>query len=221
MILAIGAAIASSGEPLPKVFVGSVAGKMLLALSWKNSLIFVISSSYMGSYIFYILVVWWPERQRKTRILNQFVSMYEEYRSDSIAVFLSFLGTSYEYDLPNRLLNPSEFKEFFKTQHSADQDRWQVVQDGLDEITIRKLNVFLWIFRGEVNYVLNSIEIKDAESLEKLKNFTTISTKMIETTFDYDEIDRYSGRLWEIFAGWSWSEAYQNDFVLQLVKELR
>jgi hypothetical protein len=126
-----------------------------------NSITFDLSSGFIISVIFYWMVVWIPDQQRRGLIKQNLREQYRLFREDSIGIFLDATGTGYEADLPKQLSDQGQFRKYFKEAATDSQTRWDCVLNrlGCDERLLRELLVEMEILMNEVGYVLNNVNI--------------------------------------------------------------
>ena len=79
-----------------------------------NTIIFNLSVGFLVSMIFYLLVVYLPQRKRKALLRSNFIKQYKFFKEDTIGIFLSASNVSYNSSLPRKLSNQHEFRTYFK-----------------------------------------------------------------------------------------------------------
>ena len=88
LVIAVLAAIAalllfvSSGEPLVPFLRDSQLAPILYALSWPNMIVFNLSVGYLSSMIFWILVVYLPDKSRRILLRETLASRYKDFKHE-------------------------------------------------------------------------------------------------------------------------------------------
>jgi hypothetical protein len=220
-IASIFLALKSSNEPVLEIFRNTRVESLLEKFPSGNSIIFDFSIGFLVSVIFYWMVVWFPDRQRKNVIKRNFEEQYRFFKKDTIAIFLSACGKSYEADLPRKLSEQSEFRKYFKEAVTESQDRWDCVLNGLNEMLLKELLVEQQILMNEVGFILNNVNIDDRNVFSFFKRLSQAVYKLKDSTREYEELKQLSGFLWELFAGWSFIEGYrENDIVEVMISKI-
>lgn len=222
--ISIGSIILSlkaSNEPLLSIFRDMWVDSFFRQFAAGNSIIFSLSTGFLASMILYLLVVWYPSRQRKRLIKQNFGQQYLSFKHDMIGIFLSASQKVYDSELPSKLSDQSEFKKFF-TQPDNDDSRnieWYAVLNGLNQYHLKELLVELEIFMNEVGYVLNTVEINDPNVFSFFKRLSQAVYRLKHSTLEYDDVKHLSGFLWELFAGWSFIDGYREDDIVKVMIE--
>ena len=102
-------ALKASSEPMLPVFRDTWIYSFFQQFSTGNSIIFDLSIGFLVSVFFYILVVWFPARQRKNLIKRNFEEQYLSFKYDMICIFLGVSEKVYDSKLPLKLSEQSEF----------------------------------------------------------------------------------------------------------------
>jgi hypothetical protein len=206
-IASIALVIKTSDELFLDIFRNTLVESLFQRFNIGNSIIYDLSIGFLVSVIFYLLVVWFPDRQRKNLIKRNFEEQYKFFKEDTISILLGVCNKCYESDLPTKLSEQSEFKKYFKEPVSDSQKRWDTVLNGLDERVIKELLVQLEILMNEVAFVLNNVDINNKNVFSFFKRLSQAVYKLKNSTLDDDDdLKRF---LWELFAGWSFIEGYR------------
>ena len=204
----------TSDEPMLAIFKNTWADSLFQQLATGNLIIFNLSIGFLVSVIFYLLVVWFPNRQRRNLIKRNFEEQYKMFKRDTIKIFLSILELGNDFDLPSKLSDVKEFRDYFK-------NRWGGVLNGLDEYHLKDLLVTLEIFRNEVSYVLNNVNISDPEVFALLKRLSQAVYSLKNSSFKDDEIKEFSHFVWQLFGGFSFAEGCKDhDIVKIMIKKI-
>lgn len=214
-------AIKTSGDPALEVLKNTRAEFLFQKLPAGNSIVFDLSVGFLVSVIFYLVVVWFPDRQRKNLIKRNFQEQYRSFKEDTISILLFACQGSYEAGLPQKLTEQSEFRKYFDEAVSESQNRWHAVLNGLTDRLLKDLLVELEIFMKEVAFVLNNVNIDDQNVFSFFKRLSVIVYKLKDTSLEYDDVKQLSRFLWELFAGWSFVDGYrENDIVEVMIKKI-
>jgi hypothetical protein len=183
-------------------------------------IIYDLSIASLVSLAFYGLVVRLPDYQRRRRIRRSFADRYRRFKEDTIGVILAVADGTYDASLPESLVDPEQFKNYFQERVSSSQDRWHRFLNNLDEYHLRRLLTLLEIFRDEIVFVLSSTDIQDRKPFEFLKRLSAAIRSMRDVTVGYDEAKPLESFLWEVLAGWSFITGYQGDVVGKMIKSI-
>jgi len=220
-IVSIILALKTSNEPMPLIFRDTWIDSFFQQFNTGNSIIFNLSIGFLVSVIFYLLVVWFPSKQRKNLMKRNFEEQYLSFKYDMICIFLGASEKVYDSMLPSKLSNQSEFKKFF-TQPDKNDPRnikWYDVLNGFNEYHLKDLLTQLEIFMNEVAYVLNNVEINDPDVFSFFKRLSQTVYRFKNSNFEYEEVKQLSRFLWEIFAGWSFIDGYRKDDIVKVMIE--
>ena len=187
-----------------------VAG--LATNSWV-SVLHTLSVGFVGSFIFYLCVVFIPEQQKKNRVRNK---LQEQYRFTKLRVvdLLLMLSKSQFYPYRDRenLLDRQEFKRFFNNS------RWAAVANGLqrNEYHLREVLYYLRMLNEEIRHAMTVIDIDDEEVTKYLKNCSQGLSRMDMIQNDYEDIKLLCrDLLWPLFTGYSFVDGYSDIDVIQ------
>jgi len=168
-----------------------------------------LSVGFILSAIFYWIVVYLPESNRKKIVHSGLKKQYDSFRSSCIGNFL-ILSDSQSYPHKDALLDQEEFKRYFKNRNEKDEIRWDAVANGLqaNEFYLREIVYELRMLNDEIRFIRSTLNIKDIEVYEFLGRLSREIVRMESTTQNYDDIKSFCRFLWEIFTGWSWVGGY-------------
>lgn len=221
-IFSIFLAFKTSSEPILRIFKNTSIETLFRQFTIGNSLVFSVSMGFLVSMIFYLLVVWIPDRRRKNLIKHNFEEQYKMFKRDMIWAFLSILRiTRYDPDLLSKLSDVKEFRNYFKEPFCDSQCRWDGVLNGLNEYHLKDILVTLEIFRNEVAYVLNNVEINVPEAFAFFKRLSQAVYSLKNSSFKDDEIKEFSHFVWQLFGGFSFAEGCKDhDIVKIMIKKI-
>ena len=175
----------------------------------------------MVSWLFYYLVVRLPDYQRRQRLKRGLELHYRAFRLNCIEIMLAVADRGYTGGQPEALLNPAEFRKYFKQKVTPSKERWHEFMNNLNEFYLVRLQTLMEQLRDELMFVLNNTDIPKDEPLEYLKRLSAAMYSMKSVTIGYDEIKPLAGFLWEVFAGWDWIEGYgKEDIVKKMIDEI-
>jgi len=100
------------------------------------------------------------------------------------------------------------------------QDRWDRFANKLDEDGLRQLLTLFEIFRVEVVFVLDNVDIRDEEPFDFLKRLSAAIQSKRDLTVGYDEVGSLCRFLWEVFAGWSFVTGYRGDVIKEMIDSI-
>lgn len=175
-----------------------------------------LSVGFIVSAIFYWIVVYLPESNRKKIIHAGLKEQYDSSRRSCISNFL-ILSHSQSYPHKDALLDQEEFRRYFKNSNEEGENRWDSVANGLqaNEFYLRETIYELRMLNEEIRFVRSTLNIKDIEVYEFLGRLSRAIVRMESTTQDYDEIKSFCGFLWAIFTGWNWVSGYSKTDIIQ------
>jgi hypothetical protein len=177
-----------------------------------------LSLGFVISALFYFLVVYLPEYNRRKMIHNALKSQYIEFKLSCISTFL-IISDSQEYENREELLNLSEFRRYFKNNNKNGENRWDAVANSLqdNEFYLKEIIYNLRMLNEEIRYTRNVVNLNDPEVFGFLNRLSQSIVRMESTEREYDDIKSFCGFLWPIFTGWSWVEGYRES---DLIKEM-
>ena len=183
-----------------------------------GSVVHSLSIGFVVSSIFYFLVVYIPEYQRRKMINDALKSQYTQFKMSCIDIFL-ILADSQEYKNRAELLNLSEFQRYFKNNNERGENRWYAIANSLqsNEPCLKEIIYHLRILNEEIRYVRNVVNLNDPEVFDFLNRLSQSIVRMESTEREYDDIRSFCGFLWSIFTGWSWVEGYRES---DLIKDM-
>jgi hypothetical protein len=171
---------------------------------------------------FYYLVVRLPDYQRRQRLKRSLQAHYKAFREDCIKTMLLVADGSYSGELPEALLEPDKFRDYFKQLVKPGTDRWHEFSNKLNENHLQELQISMEIFRDELIFILNNTDIQKDAAFEFLKRLSAAIYSMKPVTVDdHDEVKSLGGFLWDVFAGRDWVEGYRKeDIIKKMIDEI-
>jgi hypothetical protein len=222
-IVSAAAVLLSHEDPFVRVAVCNHTGfcpTIAHAKAWYK-VIYDLSIGALVSLAFYFLVVRLPEYWRRQRLKRSLELHYRAFRLNCIEIMLAVADRRYEGGLPETLLDPKEFKKYFKQKVTPDEERWHRFMNNLNEFYLVRLQTLMEQFRDELMFVLNNTDIPKDEPFLFLKQLSSVMYPMKLVTIGYDEIKPLAGFLWDVFAGWDWVTSYRKeDIVKKMIDEI-
>ena len=186
-------------------------------------LINTLSVGFLISTIFYFIVVYLPEWQKRGRIHRSMEKQYQVFKKSCIDTFL-ILSDSQEYQHREMLLDQEEFRRYFKNNNKRYENRWDAVANGIqcNEYYLNEVLYELRVLNDEIKFVRSAIDIHDEKVFQFLNNLSQIIHRMDSTKPEYNDIKSFCRFLWEIFTGWSFIDGYRKtDIVLDMIERVK
>jgi hypothetical protein len=177
------------------------------AKAW-NKVFYDLAVGALVSVLFYFLLVRLPEYQKRQRIKKSLATQYNNFREDCIVNMLMVADGTFEWGFHRELVDQAKFKEYFKQPVGQGQDRWDAFLNKLDDYNLHELLMNLEIFRNEISFALNNVDIDDEKSFVFLKRLSNALFSMRDATLGYEEIKPLSRLLWTVFSGWDVVSGY-------------
>jgi hypothetical protein len=124
------------------------------------------------SLAFYYIVVRLPEYQRRQRLKRSLELHYRAFRLNCIEIMLAVADGGYTGGQAEALLDPEEFKKYFKQKVTPDKERWHEFMNNLNEFYLVRLQTLMEQLRDELMFVLNNTDIPKDEPFEFLKRLS-------------------------------------------------
>jgi hypothetical protein len=191
----------------------------LICMDWSHSeaaesVGYDLGTGSLISLIFYGLVVRLPEHQKRQRLKRSFARHYKMFKEDVIATILMVTDGTFAWGFQEELIDQKKFRDYFKQNVLPGQDRWDSFHNKLDEYNLEVLLTHMEILRGEILFVLGSIDIQDEDVMEFLKRLSDAIVRMRNTKTDYDSVKSLGHFLWEIFAGFDFATGYRKEDII-------
>lgn len=200
-----------SGEPVPVMLRGGSVESILLKLGRANSIGFNLCVGFLTSVFFWLLVAHIPEQNRRALLRDNFQRRYLGFRESTIQIILWCAEGSHDSDLPKQLLNQVAFRSYFDADKKK---RWYAFLNGLqgNEDRMTELLLELEIFSQEVGYLLNHINIQDAEVHAFFKRLNEHIYRLKNAkVYSHDLVKYVAGFLWELNSNWNIITGYQKE----------
>ena len=183
-----------------------------------NSIILSVSTSYIAGVIVWLLVVWLPERRRRSILRTNFRNHYALFREDIAHVLLrAAAGGSFSIDLelPKKLAAPTAFREYFSERGNQN---WYDVLNGLqaNPDVLEDLLLEIDLFASEVASVVAKVEFDDLEPLAFFKRLTHYVQRLKSASvYSHDQVKYFGNFVWEIMALWSFVEGQRKEDIVE------
>lgn len=207
----------ASGEPVLPALRGTALEGPLLALGMQNVIVFNLSIGYLVSLFFWALVVYLPERKRRTILRNNLSSRYQSFKEEVIQSLLWASIGMHDSQMPRELTDHNKFKNFFSQNES---EHWYAALNGIQgsEERMREITLAMQMLADEVAYVLNNLPIHDEAAHALLKNLNESVYRLQHSSADlYDQVKHVGNFLWAILARWSFIDGQRQEDILQNV----
>ena len=159
---------------------------------------------YLVSYVFFLLVVAVPEHARRLRTKRWLELSYRSFKLSCIEIYLSAIGDSWDSELPEPLLDPVRFGDYFSARFSKDQNRWHAVHNGLYEYGLPQLITECEIFSREIQFTLIKLNLEDERVSQYLVRLSRNLVRLKTSEPGYDDIKRLLNFLYPMHSHWSW-----------------
>lgn len=117
----------------------------------------------------------------------------------------------YDSDLLNKLIEPNAFRDHFKVKVTANQDRWHVFVNNFDNKLLADILNEFEVLKYATTYLIGNVEVDDDEVFAFLHRINTISVTLKGVSLEDDSLKRLTRLLWQMLAGFSWADGYQDD----------
>lgn len=205
----------SSGEPIPSFLRDSKLAPLLYYLSWPNSIVFNLSVGYLTSTIFWVLVVYLPEKSRRKILRETLATRYKDFKQEIVQTFIWAAGESQSIQFIEDLANDhTKFKDYFGTENN----RWYDVLNGIQssELRMRELSLAMKMLSDEVAYILNNVPIDDPKVHQVFKTLNENIFRLRESDSDlYDRVKQVGGFLKGILSRWNIIDGQHEDDVIE------
>lgn len=210
--------VSASGEPVVAWLRGTPVEPILLRLGWPNTIVFNLSIGYLVSLLFWFLVVYLPDRQRRKVLRNSLTRSYQSFKEDIVQTLVWASGEMRDTSFVEELASDHvKFRQFFDENGKS---RWYAALNGLqgNDERLGEIALALELLSTETSYVLSSLPIQD----ERVHTFLKLLTENIRRLRRYED-DRYDqvkylgNFIWSILARWSIVEGQLQEDAMQSV----
>ena len=181
--------------------------------------VFAIATNLLSgglvSFLFYYLVVYLPEARKKAIIKANLQKMYKSIKMDmlwaivhaSIKVGRRDLTPSPEF--VESLISPAAFKKAFEGGSKGDEGFYAFANQMNNETPeFRQIVQSLTMLSKQIEFALHNYSIEEQEVFDFFKRLELLLMSLQANGAGYDESKPLCRFIWEVYAGWSWSEGY-------------
>jgi hypothetical protein len=181
-----------------------------------SSVVHSFSVGFVISAIFYFIVVYLPEKQRREMVHKSLRSQYKQFKLECISTFL-ILSDSQEYETKETLLDLVEFRRYFKNSNKNGEVRWDAVANAIqsNDYYLKDIIYHLRMLNEEIRFTRSTVNLNDQEVFDFLNQLSQAIVRIESTKREYDDIKSFCGFLWPIFTGWNWVEGYSDTDVIK------
>lgn len=189
-----------------------------------NDILVPIFIGFISSYIFYILVVYYPQKRRLDIVRDHLGRTFISFKRELIDLFLAKVERNYfqKAELLNSLQDIKNFERYFsEVKSELDQTRWNIIQDALDQDEEYKKFIIYHLssLRESMLYILNNVKINDEDVIIRLESLSE-NIYYIMNNNDEGQTKRMSNVLLEIFEGGISKASEREDLLKTVIKRL-
>lgn len=163
------------------------------------------------------------ERKRINAAKENLKAQYNAWKHDIMysLLFLAEPGKGVNSDLPNRLMDAGEFREYFKEDNSS---RWYAIANNLSSENYYSNEIIhgLEAFQHHIETFISVSRISNPDTLQRLTRYVNHLRSL--RTRDLDEYDDQKGfmrDLWSILAQWDFSSGeHKKDILLEAIDSI-
>lgn len=179
---------------------------------------------FISSYIFYILVVYYPQKRRLDIVRDHLERTFKSFKRELIDLFLAKVERNYfqKTELLNSLQDIKNFERYFsEVKSELDQTRWNIIQDALDQDEEYKKFIIYHLssLRESMLYILNNVKINDKDVIIRLESLSE-NIYYIMNNNDEGQTKRMSNILLEIFEGGISKASKREDLLKTVIDKL-
>lgn len=185
---------------------------------WADTFAIAVSLLTGGliSFLFYFLVVFIPERRKKSIIKGNLQKFYRNIKRDILwqVVFASIKGgrtdlTTSMQDV-DALMDIEHFQAAFEHGREANEG-FYAFENQMSEDTheFRAIILSLRVLSKQIEFVLHNYAINDQEAFDFFKRLEAFLMRLQSTGPGYDESKALCQFIWEIFTGFNMIEGYR------------
>lgn len=187
-------------------------------LWWADTFAVAVSLLTGGliSFLFYFLVVFIPERRKKSIIKGNLQKFYRNIKRDILwqVVFASIRGGRTDLTTSmqevDALMGIEHFKAAFEHGREANEG-FYAFENQMSEDTheFRAIILSLRVLSKQIEFVLHNYAINDQEAFDFFKRLEAFLMRLQSTEPGYDESKALCQFIWEIFTGFNIIEGYR------------
>jgi hypothetical protein len=185
-------------------------------------------SGGLVSFLFYYLVVYIPEKEKKKLIKENLQRTYVRIKEDIIVsiVFASQKGGRYDLEASSDeiqlMMSPLGFKSRFENGRESTEGFYAFSnQMSHDTYEYRQILLSLSMISIQIEFVLNNFVFENPDLFDLFKKLELILIRLRSSGPGYDESKPLCRFIWEIFAGWDPIDGYVGfDRIQKAIAEL-
>ncbi len=204
----------TSSDIILPIFQDTLFELWLMRFYTGNNIISNISTGFIVSSIFYLLVVWLPYKRKRNLMVRHYEYHYFCFKRDIIFILLTTCNIPSSKELLGKLTIPSEFRRYFEEKINEDQCRWDIFITKFEESHEAILTEFE-LLGFHTRYILSNIDHIDEEVFASSCWLNIICYRITKSQKNYDDFKLVSQYMWEIFAGWSATDGWMESDVIQ------
>ena len=179
------------------------------------------------SFLFYFLLVAWPENRKRKVIKSNLIQKYKYIRYNILSAFLMASYKGGRNDLypdsktVNRLLDPIQFKHEFssKNKNGGIYPFRNYIDNGGPEY--KRIIQELKLLQREIDYLAHNYTIFDAETFKELRHLEDVILDLDFIGSGYNEEKTLTNFLYYFFTGFSWIDGgEERDPVNEILQKL-
>lgn len=200
---------------------GTAIESALHALHSGNSIVFNLSVGYLSSFVFWLLVVQYPDVRRRQLLRKNLSRQYQYFKESVIQILLWNAIGAHSTDLSKALCNHLKFKEYFNQNN---KEQWYAALNGLQDNKhhLSDLLFEMELLASEVAYVLNNVAVHEDQVHRSLKLLNeNIHRLRNSSVYSSDPVKHVGNFLWGILSRWSFVDGQRHDdFIEKMIKRL-
>lgn len=208
-------AFSASNEPVIGFLRGSSVEHKLHALHYENAIVFNFAIAYLVSLMFWVLIVYIPDRQVRRILKNNLSLRYQAFKEDTIDILVLGCKDTEGMQLSRVLSHHITFREFF---NASNKYRWYEVMNYL-EANPQKLDDVrnqLQFLVDEIAYVLSKVNF-DEPHVHAFFRWLCVQVNRLkqDSNYSHEQVKYYGRFLWKIFTGWDRVDGYSAEDVIK------
>lgn len=180
------------------------------------------------SFLFYFLVVFLPERRKKSIIKSNLRKFYRNIKQDILwqVIFASIRGGRSDLTTSvqevDRLMDIEHFKATFEGGKEANEGFYAFENQMSDDThEFRAIILSLRVLSKQIEFVLHNYAIDDQKAFDFFKRLEAFLMRLQSTGPGYDESKALCQFIWEIFTGFNLIEGYRGyDPIEKMIEDI-
>lgn len=188
-------------------------------VNWGLEKYYAASNLLLGclvSFLFYYLVVAWPEARRKKLLKSNALARYKRTKKSILwqVVFASRKGgrhdLSTQTDDVDSLMELKAFQNTFENGKESTQG-FYAFQNQMSGKTheFEEIILNLKILQRQFEFLIDNYPIENGDALDRIRGIAFHLERLIHTEPGYDGSKPLCEFIWEMFSGWEMMKGYQ------------